>query len=136
MNNHSLLKIIRLFSYATAFIGGYQKSVEETMEYKKILDESNRIPDVIWEKIEPLLPPELPRSKGGRPPMDNHKAMEAIFYVFRTGCGWKRLPRNLGAGSTVYHRFQKWRKAGVFERLWQAGLLQYDELRAIFWHGK
>lgn len=106
------------------------------MEYQNILDESNRIPDDIWEKIEPLLPPELPGIKGGRPRMDNQKAMEAIFYVFRTGCGWHGLPRNRGAPSTVYRRFQKWRQAGLFERMWQAGLLTYDELRAMFWYGK
>ena len=35
--------------------------------------------------------------------------------------------------STVHDRFQEWREAGVFERLWQAGLLLYDELKGLEW---
>jgi putative transposase len=100
------------------------------------MDESYRIPDTVWEQIEPLLPPELPRLRGGRPRMDNRKAMEAIFYVFRTGRKWKALPRGLGASSTVYRRFQEWRKSGLFQRMWRAGILTYDELEEMFWHGR
>jgi transposase len=49
----------------------------------------------------------------------------AIFYVLRTGCQWKTLPKSLGAPSTVHDRFQEWREAGVFERMWKAGLEEY-----------
>jgi putative transposase len=97
--------------------------------------ETYRIPDQLWEQIEPLLPPEFSK-KGGRPRMDNRKAMEAIFYVFRTGHKWKAIPRSLGAPSTVRRRFQEWREAGVFQRMWRAGLITYDELRAFIWHGR
>ena len=100
------------------------------------VNESYRISDQLWEQIEPLLPPELPKPKSGRGRMDNRKAMEAIFYVFRTGCKWKELPRSFGAPSTVHDRFQEWRKAGLFQRMWQAGLITYDELRAFIWHGR
>jgi putative transposase len=95
-----------------------------------------RIPDSLWEQIEPWLPPEVLKLRGGRPRMDDRKAMEAIFYVFRNGGKWNVLPRNMGSGSTVQKRFQEWRKAGVFERMWQAGLITYDDLRMFFWHGK
>ena len=80
-------------------------------------NEVYRIPDALWKQIKPLLPPELPKLRGGRPRMDNRKAMEAILYVLRTGCKWKALPRSLGAPSTVHNRFQEWRKAGVFQRI-------------------
>ena len=100
------------------------------------VNEAYRISDALWKKIEPLLPPELPKLKGGRPRMDNRKAMEAILYLLRMGCKWKALPRSLGAPSTVHNRFVEWRKAGVFQRMWRAGILRYDELRALFWHGK
>ena len=59
--------------------------------------------------------------------------MTAILSVLRTGCRWKVLPRSLGAASTVHDRFQAWREAQVFERLWQAGLLLYDELQGLDW---
>lgn len=95
-----------------------------------------RIPDAVWEQIEPLLPPEFPQPRVGRPRMDDRKAMEAILYVFRTGCKWKAIPRSLGTGSSVYQRFQEWRKAGVFQRMWVAGFLSYDEMRALVWYDK
>lgn len=92
-----------------------------------------QISDALWEKIEPLLPPLKPKKKPGRPRMDDRKAMTAIFYVLRTGCQWKAMPRSLGASSTVHDRFQEWREAGVFERMWRTGVTMYDELKGIDW---
>ena len=43
------------------------------------------------------------------------------------------LPRELGACTTVYDRFRLWEQQGVFERIWQAGLEEYDELEGIAW---
>lgn len=102
-------------------------------EQSKDVNEEYRIPDVLWKQIEPLLPPEQPKPKGGRPMMDKRKAMDAIFYVLRTGCQWKALPRSLGAPSTVHDRFQKWSEDGVFQRMWKAGLLKYDALKKLDW---
>lgn len=65
--------------------------------------------------------------------MDDRQAMTAILYVLRTGIQWKALPRSLGAASTVHDRFQEWQEAGVFRRLWEAGLHAYDETRGIEW---
>ena len=87
-----------------------------------------QLPDELWEHIKSLLPPPKPKKKTGRPRMDDRKAMTAIFYVLRTGCQWKALPRSLGASSTVHDRFQAWRKAGVLQRMWEEGVVLYDEL--------
>jgi len=92
-----------------------------------------QIPDELWKRIKSLLPPPKPKKKPGRPRMDDRKAMTAIFYVLRTGCQWKALPRSLGAPSTVHDRFQDWREAGVFEKMWRAGLLEYDEKKGLDW---
>ena len=91
------------------------------------------ISEALWVQIEPLLPPERPKPAGGRPRMPDRPAMEAIFYVLRTGCQWKALPRALGAGSTVHDRFQEWVRAGVFERMWAAGLMAYEQAHDIDW---
>jgi len=99
----------------------------------KPVDDGWRIPDELWSRIEPLLPHKEPSPKGGRPRMPDRQAMDAIYYVLRTGCQWKALPRSLGAASTVHDRFQEWRKAGVFQRLWQVGLLEYDQRVGIDW---
>jgi transposase len=102
-------------------------------DVKKEINESYKIPDSLWAEIKPFLPPEKPKPKGGRPRMDNRKAMDAIFYILRTGCQWKALPRSLGAPSTVHDRLQEWQKSGVFHRMWEAGLEKYDELRDLDW---
>ena len=65
--------------------------------------------------------------------MPARKALEGIFYVLRTGCQWKALPREYGSGSTVHRTFQKWLAAGFFEKIWAKGLEQYDELEGIGW---
>ena len=78
------------------------------------VDFSYCISDVIWDRIIALLPSPPPQSstrkgkkkkkKTGRPRMDDRKAMSAIFYILRTGCQWKALPKSLGASSTVHDR--------------------------------
>lgn len=97
------------------------------------VDESFCIPDGLWDRIEPLLPQNKPQPQGGRPRMEARPAMTAIFYILRTGCQWKALPRALGAPSTVYDRFREWEEAGVFETLWQQGLCAYDAKKGINW---
>jgi len=94
------------------------------------------MPDALWKEMELLLPAEKCKGKktrGGRPCVDVRRALDAIFYVLRTGCQWKALPRSLGSGSTAHRYFQKFCKAGVFERLWRKGLHRYDGLKGIRW---
>ncbi len=91
------------------------------------IEERYCLPDKVWARVEPLLPPHKRRRKGGRPPMDDRKAMTAILYVLRTGCQWRVLPRSLGAGTTVHDRYQEWVEAGVFRKMWKAGLLDLGE---------
>ena len=95
------------------------------------VDDNGRIPDSLWERVEPLLPAEGPKPKGGRPRVSARQCMDPIFYELRTGCQWKALPRCFGAASTVHDRFQEWRAAGVFERLWQEGLVEYDTQHGV-----
>jgi putative transposase len=99
------------------------------------VESAYEIPDVLWDKIVPLLPSHKrkKKKKAGRPRMNDRKAMSAIFYVLRTGCQWNALPRSLGASSTVHDRFQEWRKAGVFKRMWIDGLSVYDKKTGIDW---
>lgn len=94
---------------------------------------NHQIPDALWEKLKPMLPPVLPKPNGGRPRMDDRLALEAIFFILSTGCQWNALPRSLGASSTVHDRFQAWRSQGIFEQFWQAGLAEYAEQVGIDW---
>jgi transposase len=95
-----------------------------------------RVSDELWAKIQPLLPdhPNTHRFGGGRPRKPDRLCADAIFFRLRTGCQWKALDATgICPGSTAHDRFQEWVAAGVFLRLWKAGLLKYDELRGIDW---
>lgn len=93
------------------------------------------IPDVLWEQIEPLLPPRKKHRFGGHNPrVSDRAAMNAILYVSRTGCQWSALDAtNLCKHSSAHRRFTEWAEAGVFEKLWEKGLLKYDALKGINW---
>lgn len=89
--------------------------------------------DELWERVRPLIPERPARPKGGRPAQSDRQMLSAILYVLRTGIQWNALPRELGASTTVYDRVRLWEEQGVFERIWQAGLQEYDELEGIAW---
>ena len=68
--------------------------------------------DDAWALIAPLFPPARP---GGRPRSTNIRAvLNAIFYLLRTGCQWRLLPREFPAWGTVYHYFRSWENAGIW----------------------
>jgi transposase len=93
------------------------------------------IPDVLWGRIEPLLPAPKPHPLGcHKPRVDNRAAMNAIFFKLRTGCQWNALnATGICTSSSAHRRFQEWGKAGVFHRLWEQGLEQYEVLKGIKW---
>lgn len=95
-----------------------------------------RISDQLWAVLQPVLPVHVNthRFGGGRPRVPDRKCADGIFYVLRTGCQWKALDQTeLCAGSTAHDRYQEWVEAGVFLKLWQAGVEQFDELQGIDW---
>jgi putative transposase len=92
--------------------------------------------DGLWERLEPLLPKQRAVGKrGGRPPIPLRSVANAIFFVLRTGCQWKALKKSYyGCSASSAHRYlQKWVRKKVFEKFWQAGLQDYDELQGIKW---
>src|SRR5215468_5535452 len=96
-----------------------------------------RIPDAWWERIEPLLPPRKPHPLGcHRPRVDDRQAMEAIFFVRRTGCQWKALNETkLCASSSAHRRCQAWGEAEVFVALGEQGLVESEALQGLAWAG-
>jgi transposase len=98
-------------------------------------DDQWRIPDELWEQIQPLLPAPKPHPLGcHKPPVDPRRAMDAIFFVLRTGCQWNALNGTGICSSSSAHRwFQTWTQAGVFQKRWGLSLKRYDKLEGIEW---
>jgi putative transposase len=100
-----------------------------------VRDDQWRIPDALWDRIEPLLPSRPLHPLGGHNPrVADRKAMDAIFFVLRTGCHWGALDATgICSHSSAHRRFQEWTAAGVFVNLWARGLQEYDELKGLDW---
>ena len=98
-------------------------------------DDGWRIPDALWEQMEPLLPPRRAHPNGGHNPrVPDRNAMNAILFVLRTGCQWNALDgTGICSCSSAYRRFREWLKAGVFQEFWQLGLLHYDGMKGLNW---
>ena len=95
-----------------------------------------RIPDEMWERIEPLVAVRVNthRFGGGRPRVPDRQVMDGIFFVLRTGCQWRALDATgICSGSTAHDRFQEWQRAGFFDALWQQALGDYDADVGLDW---
>jgi putative transposase len=73
--------------------------------------------DAEWACLKPHLP--APKKPGrGRPNVHSpRKILNAVFYVLKSGCPWRLLPRDFPPWKSVYHWFRKWRIDGTFEQL-------------------
>ena len=92
------------------------------------------IPDDLWNIIAPYFPEPKPPGSPGRPRSDMRAIFQGIIWQLRTGCQWKALDEtDICPASTAHDRFQEWVKAGVFLKLWQAGVAHFDELQGIEW---
>jgi transposase len=91
------------------------------------------VPEPLWRAVAPLLPPERPKPKGGRPRVADRAVLAGIVYRLRTGCQWKALPNEFGSGSTCHLRMQQWARAGVFTETFVTMLKRYDRRRGIQW---
>ena len=113
------------------------------MEEKKT-EKAWVISDELWEEIRAYIP-ERQRAPNkqyrnapgqGRPGLPARQVLEGIFYVLRTGCRWKAVPREYGCGSSIHRYFQEWLGAGFFDQIWKLGVEKYDELEGISWEWK
>ena len=73
------------------------------------------ISDADWERLAPLLPGR-PGTRG-RSGDDNRRFLDAVNYVARNGGPWRDLPARYGNWNTVWRRFDRWSRAGVWRRL-------------------
>jgi putative transposase len=81
--------------------------------------ESRRYPTDLSDEEWRCIGPHLPEPTGrGRPRLHGLRAiLDAVFYVLKSGCPWRMLPREFPPWKTVYDWFRRWRIDGTWERL-------------------
>src|SRR5215210_4835272 len=93
------------------------------------------VSDERWEIVEPLIPPESPKPKGGRPRVPDRACLTGIIFVLKTGLPWEDLPQEMGCGCgmTCWRRLCEWEQAGVWHRIHQAILERLEGAGQIDW---
>ena len=72
--------------------------------------------DEEWAVIQPLLPVQGRGAKRG----DDRKILNGIFFILRTGAPWRDLPGRYGPHTTVYNRYVRWGRKGVWRAVFDA----------------
>ena len=68
----------------------------------------------------------LPNKPRGVARVDDRKVLNGIFWRLRTGSPWADIPERYGPYTTCYNRYVRWRRAGVWDRLFAAVSRAYD----------
>jgi len=74
----------------------------------------HELTDAQWRRLAPLLPPQKPAV--GKPNLDHRTIINGILWRLRTGAPWRDIPERSGNWSTIYSRFRRWRKAGIWDQ--------------------
>jgi transposase len=75
------------------------------------------IEDGVWARVWPELPGKA--TDRGVTAADNRLFLEAVLWRVRTGAPWRDLPASFGHWNSVFQRFRRWAKNGVFDRLFE-----------------
>jgi transposase len=92
--------------------------------------------NALWERIEPLLPPNPPHPKGGRPFASDKACFAGIVYILRNGGRWNDMPKQFPSSTACWNRYARWTKLGIWHAVWaivleelqDAGKLDLSEL--------
>jgi transposase len=69
-----------------------------------------------WARVEPHLPTDV----RGKKRVDDRRVISGILHVLKTGSRWCDLPPEYGPHTTIYNRFVRWARRGVWEKLFHA----------------
>jgi transposase len=121
-----------LVGFGTRAAGEYLREVSLEEEQPWLT-----LSDALWERIEPLLPPQKPRRFRfpGRKPLDRRKILTRIIFVLKTGIPWEELPQEMGCGCgmTCLNYLKAWQRAGVWPRLHHILLAELREADRMDW---
>ena len=71
-----------------------------------------------WNQIKDLLPGK--KRDPGRTARNNRLFVDAVLWIARTGAHWRELPEQFGDWNSVFQRYNRWSKAGVWESVFRA----------------
>jgi len=94
--------------------------------------ERHELSDAQWARLAPLLPPQH-RAGRGRPAKDHRTVVDGILWRLATGVPWRDLPERYGPWRTVYSRFRRWQRAGVWDRVLAALQAEADARGDLDW---
>ncbi len=76
------------------------------------------IKDYEWVRLEAMLPGKV--GDVGRSAADNRLFINAVLWVARSGAPWRDLPERFGNWNSVYQRFRRWSRKGVWQQVFEA----------------
>lgn len=86
--------------------------------------------DEQYALVADLLPPN---GRSGGQWRDHRQVLNGIFWILHTGAQWRELPERYGAWKTVYGRFNRWRREGLFDRMLRRLQVRLDGDGRIDW---
>jgi transposase len=95
----------------------------------------HNLTDREWKSIRVFLPAER-SGRAGRPWKPHRQVINGILFILRTGIAWEDLPTEFGKFKTVYNRFRRWVKSGLWQRIFErliARLLGDGEIDFELW---
>jgi len=72
--------------------------------------------DQEWKRIEPL----LPRGRRGAHRVDDRRVISGIMHMLRSGARWRDCPPEYGPYTTIYNRFNRWSRQGIWLAMFKA----------------
>ncbi len=85
--------------------------------------------DEAFERIEPL----LPKQEDGGQWKDHRTVLNGMFWILNSGAQWRDMPERYGKWQTVYDRYRRWTREGLFDRILHRLHLELDEDGRIDW---
>lgn len=82
-----------------------------------------------WERIEPL----LPKQRRGGKWAEHRTVLNGMFWVLNSGAPWRDMPERYGQWETVYGRYRRWTREGLFDRILTALHVTLDDEGRIDW---
>ena len=72
--------------------------------------------DTEWSNLEPL----LPRGRRGAHRVDDRRVVSGIVHMLRSGARWRDCPAAYGPYTTIYNRFNRWSRQGIWFAMFEA----------------